>query len=159
MATVIVSTQNPTGGTKSKYYELLAQVPHRLGVAVGDGDIRVIATTTDNAAGTVADLTALGFTFPNQQLRVVRMRGWGRGADATEAQYIERVGLVIGQPTTPVIGNATAISADIGTVAGVLAVALSTNNVIVTLLGQTAQAMNWIVEISVDDPVGMAAGS
>lgn len=159
MATVPVSVALNPGEATSKFFDLLARQPRKLNKVTGVGDVRVVATTTDANAGAAVDLTAQGFTFPDQSITVVRMRAWGRGANATEAQYVERVGIVLGQPATPVVANATAVSADAGTVAGAIALAMATNNVTVTLLGQASQAMNWIVEVNVEDPVYITAGS
>lgn len=158
-APVVVSTQNPAGGLPTKFYEFLAQNTHRVADALRGAEVRVIATTDSATAGEVVNLNDQGFTFPDQTLTIVRARAWGRGADATEAQYIETVFLVIGQATTPVIANATSLSADAGTVAGTLLGVVTSNEVTIQLKGQASQAMNWVVEFTVDEPVGIVKGS
>lgn len=156
---VVVATQNPAGGLPTRFYEFLAQDTHRVADALNGAEVRVIATTDTNTSGPVANLNDLGFTFPDQTLTVIRMRAYGRGANATEAQYYERTALILGQPTTPVAANATAVSADAGTVAGTLTAAISSDEVVINLVGQVSQVMNWIVEFTVDPPVGILAGS
>jgi len=156
---VVVATQNPAGGLPTRFYEFLAQNTQRVAHALGGAQVRVIATTDATTSGPVANLNDLGFTFPDDTLTVLRMRAYGRGADATEAQYIETLALVLGQPTTPVVDNATSVTCDIGTVAGTLLAAVSSDEVVINLVGQASQVMNWIVEFTVDPPVGVLAGS
>lgn len=158
-APVVVSTTVNPGEATSKFFDLLARDSAKVNRLTGVGDARVVATTDSATSGTVLNLNDQGFEFPDQTLTVLRMRAWGRGADATEAQYIERIALVLGQPTTPVVANATAVSADAGTVAGTLTCAVVSDEVTVALVGQASQAMNWIVEVNLDEPVYIAKGS
>jgi hypothetical protein len=44
-------------------------------------------------------------------------------------------------------------------VAGTLLGVVTSNEVTIQLKGQASQAMNWVVEFTVDEPVGIVKGS
>jgi hypothetical protein len=175
-APVIVSSQVPAGDTVKRFYDLLGQKPLRVPKLVNLGDARVLVTTDAITTGVVANLTTLfatqvaaGFVlFPNSTISIVRCRAYGRGADATVCQYIEVCASVLkpdASATAPVVTTQTAPIATTGQVlntgGGTQATAVfsaSTNDVVLTF-GGSATAMNWVIDIHVDDPVGIAKGS
>lgn len=159
-APVVVNSQVPAGETVKRYYDLLAQRPLRVPRLVGLGDARILFSTDAITSGSVANLTTLGFVFPAGSVSILRIRAHGRGAAATIFQSIELVAAVMMNVATPVIGNASPInSINIGggTLATIL-LALSSNDVLVNFTG-SATVMNWVMDINIEDPIGIVAGS
>ena len=156
----VVSSQTPPGETLKRFYELNSSLPRlRVPRLVGIGDSRIVVTTDAVTSGSIANLTTLGFVFPASSISVVRMRAYGRGAAATIYQYVEAIGTVMMNVATPLIGNGTPNATNVG--GGTLAtflLAVSGNDVIVNFTG-AATAYNWIMDINVEDPVGVVAGS
>jgi hypothetical protein len=175
-APVIVNSQCPPGDAVSRFFDLQARKTLRVPKLVNLGDARIFVTTDAVTTGVVANLTTLfatlvaaGFVlFPNSSLSVVRCRAYGRGADTTVCQYIEVCASVLkpdAPATAPVVTTQTA---PIGTTGQVLntgggtqatAVFSASSNDVVLTFGGSATAMQWVIDIHIDDPVGIPKGS
>jgi hypothetical protein len=168
-APVVLSSQVPPGDLISKDFERQANKPLRRARLHGEGDARVLVSTDAITSGTVANLTTLFATqvaaglalFPPSSVSMVKVRAIGRGTAATIFQWIEMQVPVMMNTTTPLLGTAAALhSSNIGggTLATVI-VSLSSNDVTVQLTG-SATAMQWVIDISIDDgPGAVTAGA
>jgi hypothetical protein len=165
----VVSSQVPAGDTTKRYFDLLAQRPLRIPRLVGLGDARILATTDAVTSGSVGNLTTLFATqvaaglvlFPAQSLTVVRLRAYGRGTAASLMQFIETAGVVMmNTGPTPVVATPAAapLIASAGGTTATLLLAVSGNDVIVNFTG-AATAYNWVIDINLEDPVGLVAGA
>jgi hypothetical protein len=165
---LVVSSQVPSGETTKRYYDLLAQRPLRIPRIVGAGDARILFSTDAITSGSVGNLTTLFATqiaaglalFPAGTMTMVRIRAYGRGAAATIFQSCELVACVMMNTTTPVVTNATPVNVinQGGGTAATILLGLSGNDVIINFTG-SATVMNWVMDVNIEDPVGVVAGS
>lgn len=169
MATVVQTTtpgaDPPT--LVSNFYSFLGRDPIQQARTFGKGMIRIAATTTDNAAGVFVNLSTVvisaqqtGFTFDVNTVRTIKVKAYGKSTTGnTNLQYTEMVFLVVGA-STPVAAQAASVNAfalDIGTTGGAITCVVSTNQVTLLLAGKAATTLNWIIDVTVDDPIPLAA--
>lgn len=170
MATVVQSTV--IGGNPSdvnlQWYQFMSRDPVQDARAFGKGMVRVFATTTDNAAGVFLNLatvvvspTQTGFDFTSAgTVRSIKVKAYGKSTTGnTNLVYNESTFLVV-CAATPVAAQGTAAEAsviDIGTTAEAIGCVVTSQQVTLTLLGKSATTMNWVIDVTVDDPIPLAA--
>lgn len=165
---LVVSSQVPAGETAKRFYDLQAQRPLRIPKLVNLGDARILFSTDAVTSGSVGNLTTLFATqiaaglvlFPAGTITMVRIRAFGRGAAATIFQSCELVAAVMMNVATPVVTNATPVNVinQGGGTAATILLGLSSNDVIINFTG-SATVMNWVMDVNIEDPVGIVAGS
>lgn len=170
MATVVQSTvvgADPAT-LNTNFYQFLARDLVQEARAFGKGMLRIFATTTDAAAGAFVNLQTVvlsqlvtGFAFDTGTVRTIRVKAWGKSTTGnTNLQYIESVFYVVGNSTTPVAANSTggtAFGIDVGTTGGAITCVVTSNQVTLVLAGKAATTLNWVLDVTVDDPVPLAA--
>jgi hypothetical protein len=165
---LVVSSQVPAGDTRKRFNDFFAAVPLRQPKLFNLGDARILFSTDAVTSGSVGNLTTLFATqvaaglalFPAGTISIVRIRAFGRGAAATVFQSCELVAAVMMNVATPVVTNATPVNVinQGGGTAATILLGLSGNDVIVNFTG-SATAMNWVMDINIEDPIGVVAGS
>jgi hypothetical protein len=170
MATVVQSTV--IGGNPSdvnlQWYQFMSRDPVQDARAFGKGMVRVSATTTDASAGVFLNLatvavstTQTGFDFTSAgTVRTIKVKAYGKSTTGnTNLVYTESTFLVV-CAATPVAAQAAAVEAnsiDIGTTGEAVTCVVTSQQVTLLLAGKAATTLNWVIDVTVDDPIPLAA--
>lgn len=170
MATAVQSTV--IGGSPSdvnlQWYQFMARDPVQDARAFGKGMVRVFATTTDNTPGVFLNLstvvvsaTQTGFDFTSAgTVRTIKVKAYGKSTTGnTNLNYFETAFLVV-CAATPVASTAAggiAFAIDVGTSAGAVTCVVTSQQVTLLNQGKAATTMNWVIDVTVDDPIVLAA--
>lgn len=169
MATVVQSTvagADPAA-LNANFYAFQARDLVQEARAFGKGMVRVFATTTDAAAGVFLNLSTVvlsalvtGFSFDSGTVRTVTVKAWGKSTTGnTNLFYNESKFYIVGA-ATPVAAQAAAAvasSIDIGTTGAAITCVVTANQPTLLLAGKAATTLNWVLDVTVDDPVPLAA--
>lgn len=167
MATVVQATIVAPDSI-AQFYLTQARDPNILPRTLGRANVRYLATTTDNAAGVFANLstvvvspTQTGFDFltPGQN-RVIRVKIYGKSTTGNGNLYYADLTFLVVCAATPVAAQAAAATAnviDIGTTTNAVTCVVTSQQVTLLLAGKAATTLNWILDVSVDDPIPLAA--
>lgn len=170
MATAVQSTVigvDPAQVNK-QFFDFQARDPVQDARTFGKGMIRVFATTTDATPGVFLNLTTVvvsaaqtGFDFTSTgTARVVRVKAHGKSTTGNaNLNYFETAFLVV-CAATPVAATAAggiAFTTDVGTSAGAVTCVVTAQQVTLLNQGKAATTMNWVIDVTVEDPVVLAA--
>lgn len=170
MATAVQSTV--IGGSPSdvnlQWYQFMARDPVQDARAFGKGMVRYFATTTDASAGVFANLatvvvspTQTGFDFTSSgTVRSITVKAYGKSTTGNTNLFYNESKFLIVCAATPVASQAAAAvasSIDIGTTGAAITCVVTSLQVTLLLAGKAATTLNWVLDVTVDDPIVLAA--